>query len=98
MNYCFETRTGEICVDHDRCDACDSQSCVEACRRVGADILEIKGRHPVLKVDRSEARRRDTECLACEVACRLRGQQAITITLPIEGLEEYRSRYGHPTG
>lgn len=97
MTYCFETRTGQVCFDHAKCDGCDSQACVEACRRVGANILVAEEGLPVLSVARDEARRRDTECLACELACSLRGKQAISILLPIEGLEEFRNLHGNPT-
>jgi hypothetical protein len=95
MTYCFDTRTGQVSIDHARCEGCDSKACVEACHRVGADILALEGGLPVLAVAAEEARRLDTECLACEIACFLRGRQALTISLPIPGLEQYRSRYGH---
>ena len=98
MMYCFETRTGQICFDHSKCDGCKTHACVGACQRFGADILKLEGGLPVLSVAPDVARRRDTECLGCEAECLLRGQQAITISLPIPGLQEFRSRHGNPTG
>jgi hypothetical protein len=96
--YCFETRTGQVCIDHDQCVGCDSQACVEACRRFGSNILAVEEGLPVLSVSREEARRRDTECLGCEIECLLHGQRAITISLPIAGLEEFRNRHGNSAG
>ena len=98
MMYCFGTRTGRICFDHAKCGACTTKACIDACRRYGAAILMLEEGKPVLSVSLEEAERRDTECLACEQECKVRGLAAIVITLPIDGLGDYRERHGHPAG
>ena len=98
MRYCFDTRTGLVCFDLDRCEGCETAACVEACLRHGPGILALEAGRPTLTVSVEEARRRDTECLACEIECFLRGQQAITIVLPVAGLEGFRNRHGHTVG
>lgn len=107
MIYTFESRTGRVSIDHGKCDGCTSFACVKACSLYGSGILRVEGSKPVLPVlaDRpggippEETTRRCTECLACEIDCYFQGQQAITITLPIAGLEEFRRAvHGHPAG
>lgn len=98
MTYCFKTRTGQVYIDHHKCEGCATVICVEACHRYGAGILSADNGKPVLNVSSEEAKRLDTECLACEVECFLRGQQAIVISLPIPGLQEFRKRHGHTAG
>lgn len=98
MMYCFNTRTGRICIDHAKCSDCTTIACVDACTRYGAGILTVEEGKPLLNVSLEEAQRRDTECLACEQECELRGKSAIVITLPIDGLDEHREKHGHPTG
>jgi len=98
MTYCFGTRTGQICIDHAKCSACTTKACVDACSRYGAAILMLEDGKPVLNVSLEEAERRDTECLACEQECEVRGKGAIVIVLPINGLDEYRERHGHTAG
>ncbi|MBM4429329.1 MAG: hypothetical protein FJ026_03150 [Chloroflexi bacterium] len=88
--YSFETRTGSISIDHIKCESCKSLACVKACSLYGAGILKVERGKPVLNVTAEEAKRRDTECLACELDCHFRGQQAIVISMPVAGLEEYR--------
>ena len=41
-----------------------------------------------------ELARKGTECLACEYECWFRGNGAITIEVPIEGLAKYRKKHG----
>jgi Fe-S-cluster-containing hydrogenase component 2 len=97
--YTFELRTGHISIDHTRCIGCTTLACVEACRRYGSAVLKAEAGRPVLAIPRHETKRRDIECLACEIACCLRGHQAITISLPIAGLEEWKSSaHGHSVG
>jgi hypothetical protein len=98
MMYCFNTRTGQVCIDHQKCEDCDTLICIEACRRYGAGILSLHNGQAMLNVSAEEAKRLDTECLACEIECFLHGQQAITISLPIAGLQEFRKRHGHTAG
>ena len=97
--YNFELRTGRISIDHQRCHDCTSLACVAACSLYGSRILKAEGGKPVLAIAVEETTRRDIECLACELACYLRGRHALTISLPIVGLEQYReSAHGHPAG
>jgi hypothetical protein len=93
--YCFDTRTGQVCIDYAKCSDCVTMACVDACREHGVAILAEEAGRPLLNVSPEEARRRDSECLACEIACRQFGRQAITIHLPIAGLEEYREKHGY---
>jgi succinyl-CoA synthetase beta subunit len=87
-SYSFGTVTGgAVSFDYSRCDACESKVCVEECV---PGILELKEGRPVLNISPEEAARgRCSECLACEVECRARGNGGGRITLPIPGLDEY---------
>jgi NAD-dependent dihydropyrimidine dehydrogenase PreA subunit len=79
------TMTGEIRVDEERCTACATRPCADACPE---DILKIAGGSPVLAKDASSVRRGlCRECLACELACLLEGAGGLQLVLPIEGLE-----------
>lgn len=91
MRYCFDTCTGLVCFDLDRCEGCKTAAYVEACQRHGPGILALEAGRPTLTVSAEEAKRRDTECF-------LRREQAITIVLPVAGLEEFRDRHGHTAG
>ncbi len=86
--YKFEFRTGKVAIDHDRCSGCTTYACAKACSLYGRRILRIQGGKPVLSVSPEEAKRLCIECLGCEHDCYFRGQKAVTITLPIPGLEE----------
>ena len=88
--YTFEFRTGRVSIDHAKCDGCTSFACVKACSLYGSGILAMEKGTPVLAIPAEDAKRRCTECLACEMSCHLHGQDAITISLPIAGLDEYR--------
>lgn len=83
----FETKTGQIEINRDECEDCDSYACLKACSMYGRSILKLEEGKPALRMDPDEVRRRDNECLACEEACRVDGKEAIDITLPIPGLE-----------
>ncbi len=53
-------------------------------------ILRLEEGRPALNIGAEEAARgRCTECLACEVECRARGNGGGRIILPIPGLAEY---------
>jgi len=94
--YTFKLRTGQVSIDHSKCASCATLACVQACRRYGSAVLKVELGKPVLAIPGDETGRRDIECLACEIACYLRGRQAITISLPIAGLEEWKSSaHGH---
>jgi len=90
--YSFNTRTGCVQIDHHSCQECTLKGCVKACDKYGAGILTLEDGKAVLNVQREDAKRRDPECLACEVECWLHGKQAIAISLPMTGLEQFRSR------
>jgi len=84
--YEFEFRTGKVSIDYEKCDGCASFACVKACSLYGRNILRVQGGKPVLAVSAEEAKRLCIECLACEEECRLRGQEALMIALPVERL------------
>jgi len=99
MTYSFEARTGRVSIDQGKCDGCTTFACVKACSLYGSGILRVEGGKPVLAIPREETKRRCIECLACEIDCYFQGKQAITISLPIAGLEEFRRAvHGHPAG
>ncbi len=88
--YIFETLTGRLSIDHEKCAACKTKGCVEACT---AKILKVEDGKPVLAVPVEDVRRgKCTECLACEIFCTFHEQNAIVIHLPIPGLREYREK------
>jgi succinyl-CoA synthetase beta subunit len=88
--YFFETLTGRIHINHQKCPDCQTKGCVEAC---SPGILKIEEGKPVLAVPLVEAKKgKCTECLACEIYCKFHEQDAIFIRLPIPDLEDYRKR------
>jgi succinyl-CoA synthetase beta subunit len=83
--YRFDTLTGCISIDHRRCSDCIEKPCAESC---AARILKFEAGKPMLSISQKEAKKgRCTECLACELACKFHGNQAIFIDLPIPGFE-----------
>jgi succinyl-CoA synthetase beta subunit len=89
--YSFSTITGgTVTYDHAVCATCETKICVEECAR---QILSLNDEGlPVLNITREEARGGQcVECLACEVACLLRGAGGGHIHLPIPGLEEAKA-------
>jgi succinyl-CoA synthetase beta subunit len=87
--YTFETPTGKVVLDHKLCKDCKTKSCIETCT---PQILSEENSIPVLNISRDEARAgKCTECLACEVECRIGGNGGGRVILPIEGLDEYRA-------
>jgi len=88
--YSFETITGKIEFDHEKCLNCKSKACIEAC---SPKILKIVDEKAVLAISTDDAKKgKCTECLACELECFLKGEKAIRITLPIQGLDDYRKK------
>jgi succinyl-CoA synthetase beta subunit len=86
--YSFETLTGKVFIEHERCGKCKTKGCVEECIY---GVLKLDDGKPVLSMDAEEVRKgRCTECLACEIFCQFHEQKAIYIYLPILGLKEYR--------
>jgi len=87
-NYRFETLTGTIYCDHEKCQDCEAKPCIEACK---ADILKLEGSGPVLSVSPEEAKRgKCTECLACELECKFNGNKGIFIDLSMPNLNNIK--------
>jgi len=88
--YAFATLTGRISIDQQKCAACRTKGCIEACTY---KVLKLEEGKPVLAIPVEEAKRgKCTECLACEIFCTFHEQDAIVIRLPIPGLKEYREK------
>lgn len=96
----FETNTGKILIDLNKCVAptCGFV-CVKACRLYGRGALKISNGKPALTTSNTDEikRRLCNECLACEVLCELRGGRAIKIKLDMFGLDEVRRMWKVPT-
>ncbi len=90
----FSEKTIKIIIDEDKCEGCETHACVEACRTYARGILVLKDGKPTVEGTPDEITRKGTECLACEYACWFRGNSAITIEAPVEGLDAYRKKHG----
>ena len=90
----FSERTIKIIIDEAKCEGCTTHACVEACKKYSRGILVLKDGKPAVVDSPEDLARKGTECLACEYACWFRGNSAITIEVPIEGLDEYRAKHG----
>jgi hypothetical protein len=88
--YEFEFRTGKISINRGKCTGCTTHACVKACGLYGSGILKIWEGRPQLTIGAEETKRLCTECLACEFDCFFEGEKAISIHLPIPGLDELR--------
>lgn len=85
-SYFFDTMTGRLWIDHQKCKTCAKKSCDNSCT---AKILKFDYEKPVLNVTSQEARKgRCTECLACELECQFHGNGGIFIDLPIPDLDK----------
>jgi NAD-dependent dihydropyrimidine dehydrogenase PreA subunit len=67
--YIIPIRTGRIIIDHSVCEGCESYECAKACSLYGRNIIRIKNGKPIVLLGSEEIRRRDNECLACEIHC-----------------------------
>ena len=86
----FNERSIKINIDVSNCPECTTKACVEACKTYARAILQLKEGIPsVSNLSPDEVIKRGTECLACEYACWQRGKQAITIDIPITGLDKF---------
>ncbi|MBD3298446.1 MAG: succinyl-CoA synthetase subunit beta [candidate division Zixibacteria bacterium] len=86
--YTFDTPTGTIVYDHALCRDCKTKICIETCV---PQILREENDVVVLNISRDEAKAgKCTECLACEVECRVGGNAGGRVILPVPGLDEYR--------
>jgi len=84
--YSFGTVTGgEVTLDHQACQDCESKICIETCV---PGILELQGGVPVLNITLEEAQKGGcSECLACEIECYFEGNRGGYVSLPIAGLD-----------
>ena len=88
--YSFDTVTGKISIDYNKCLDCRSHGCIEAC---SVGILQLHDGRPVLAIGKEDAKKgKCTECLACEIFCKFHAKDAVFIDLPIPGLNEYRNK------
>ncbi|MCX6363545.1 MAG: hypothetical protein NTW58_05140 [Actinobacteria bacterium] len=88
----FAERTITVRIDTAACGACATKACVAACETYSRGILRLSDGLPSVEhLAPSEVVRKGTECLACEYACRVRGEGALSIEIPIEGLDAYRA-------
>jgi len=90
----FNERTIKITIDDSKCESCESKACIEACKKYSRGILVLKDGKPTVEASADELARVGTECLGCEFECWFRGNSAITIDVPIEGLDAYRKKHG----
>lgn len=90
----FETRTGKVIIEDNKCVQCNTFACVKACSLYGSSLFRInlKERRPEPIYDKEELKRRCTECLACEQECFLRGLSAIKILLPMPELDKLKEK------
>jgi hypothetical protein len=77
---------GKISIDLDGCSTCSTRACIKKCRSSKTKpVLVIKDGAPVLNFDHEDIKKGAcTECLACELDCRVYGNGAVNITLPIK--------------
>ncbi|MHC5053412.1 MAG: ATP-grasp domain-containing protein [Planctomycetota bacterium] len=77
-------RTGRVLVDERKCEGCTSLACVKACSLYGGYLYRVREGRMALGIPPDDVPRRCNECLACEYECRMRGQGALRIELPLE--------------
>ena len=80
-DYRFRFRTGEIVIDHRKCEGCGNYACIKADSLFGTSVLRIRNRKPVLAVDLEDAKRLCNECLTCELYCQTYGSRGLKIQL-----------------
>ncbi|MDA8226658.1 MAG: hypothetical protein M0T74_02945 [Desulfitobacterium hafniense] len=87
----FAEKSCTIKIDTSKCDTCETKACADACKKFARGLLGIddKGRASVAHRNEEEVLRLGTECLACEIACKFYGNDAIEIEVPVAGLNEY---------
>ncbi|NMA70155.1 MAG: hypothetical protein GX958_12185 [Desulfitobacterium sp.] len=92
----FAEKSCKVRIDTSKCDTCETKACAEACKKYARGLLGIdeQGRASVAHLTDEEVLRLGTECLACEFACKFRGNDAITIEVPVKGLDEYLEKRG----
>ncbi|HWJ03970.1 MAG TPA: hypothetical protein VNU93_09835 [Verrucomicrobiae bacterium] len=92
----FAEKSLKVKIDTSKCDTCTTKACAEACKKYARGVLGIddQGRASVAHRSQDEVLRLGTECLACEFACKTRGNNALEIEVPVEGLDEYLKKRG----
>ncbi|AFM39300.1 hypothetical protein Desaci_0226 [Desulfosporosinus acidiphilus SJ4] len=87
----FAEKSITVKIDTSKCDTCETKACADACKKYARGLLGIndQGKASVEHRSEEECLRLGTECLSCEFACRTRGNNAITIEIPVKGLDEY---------
>jgi hypothetical protein len=90
----FTFRTGNIVIDYQRCAACKTRPCVDACKKFGTTLYKLEGGLPVLIYSVEDTGRRCIEDLSCEVYCQSLGNKGLVINLDMFGLDEYRKKVG----
>ena len=90
----FNEKTIKIIIDDDKCEGCKTHACIDACKTFSRGILTLEDGKPVPNGSPEDLARKGTECFACEYECWFRGNSAITIEVPIEGLAEYKKMHG----
>jgi dissimilatory sulfite reductase (desulfoviridin) alpha/beta subunit len=92
----FEERSLKVTIDDEKCKTCQTKACAEACAKYARGILQIdsEGRASLGNLSKDEVLRLGTECLACEFACKVSGNDAIKIDVPIKGLDDYLAKRG----
>ncbi len=91
----IKEKTISVKIDTSKCDTCETKACAAACKTYARGLLQIKdGRPSVEHLRADEVLRLGTECLACELACKFEGNQAIKIDVQIEGLDNYLAKRG----
>jgi len=82
-----------ISIDTNKCDTCETKACAAACKKYARGLLQIvDGKPSVEHLSAEEVLRLGTECLACEIACKFEGNKALSINIPIEGLDVYLAK------
>jgi succinyl-CoA synthetase beta subunit len=79
----YPFRTGEIVVLREKCAGCSSLACVKACSLYGGYLYRVKDGKMILGIPLETVPRQCTECLSCEYECRVRGQGALELVLPM---------------
>lgn len=87
----FEVYSGGVVyVDLERCSGCATKVCIDVCQTQGGPLVLDEGGVPTLRWSREELKRGGCpECLGCELDCRVRGEGAVTITLPLAEFDDY---------
>lgn len=90
----FAEKSLTVKIDTSKCDTCKTKACADACKKYARGLLGIneQGRASVENRTSEECLRLGTECLACEFACKTLGNDAISIEIPVKGLDEYLAK------